>query len=169
MRYAGLILICLPTALAGIFYSVTAKKRAAICRLSAELLRDTDRFIAETGRDVLSAMKYISKKSKYSRFSFAADTVDLLKHGEPLPSAWQKSILADGEMSCLPNDALGIILSACECFESPTKRELSERLGSYAERLSNESRELSLKYSKNGSVAVGLSILGATALFIILV
>ena len=98
MRFAGLILICVPTALAGALYAAAMKKRAKICMLLSEFLSDTARFITETGADVYGTLKYISKKQKYADFGFPKDVLHGLSLGGELRTVWNECALNDGSI-----------------------------------------------------------------------
>lgn len=169
MRFAGLILICVPTALAGALYAAAMKKRAKICMLLSEFLSDTARFITETGADVYGTLKYISKKQKYADFGFPKDVLHGLSLGGELRAVWNECALNDGSISRLFDSEREAFSAACECFEATTGDGLAKRLTDYAAQLKQAAQDQMRCFAKNGSAAVGLSFLGAAALFIILV
>ena len=169
MRYAGLILICVPTALAGVFYAAAMKKRAKLCMLLSEFLNDTARFITETGADVYRTLKYISQKQKYADFGFPKEVLHGLSLGGELRTVWKECALNDSGISRLFGSEREAFLSSCECFEASTGNELAKRLAEYASHLEQAAKEETRRFAKSGSAAVGLSFLGAAALFIILV
>lgn len=145
------------------------KKRAKLCSLLAELLNDTARFITETGADVYGAIRYISQKQKYGESDFPENLLRVLSDGVELQKAWRECSLNDGAISSLSYDEREIFISSCECFESATANEASQRLSKFAAYLSEAAGEEKKRAVKNGGAAAGLSFLGAAALFIILV
>lgn len=168
MKYAALVMICAPIVFAGISYTAGIKKRITVCLLSADFLRDAARYSEETGAELTTTLFFLSKRKKYEAFTFPLEAARRLEEGDELSRAWQKAISADGTLSALSGCEREMIFSVHECFDSASVRELCQRLGSVADRLTESASEEKKSAERNGNAAIGLSVLGAAALFIIL-
>lgn len=140
-----------------------------ILKTAASFFDDAAGFAVDTGTDLCGILDFLCVKRKYRTLSFPSAVLQGLIRGEELREAWRNAIDADSAINVLTEEEKETVLSVYECFDAPTKDELYLRLTSFSDIMESFAAEENERFKKNGSVWVGLSLLGAAALFIILV
>lgn len=169
MKLTGLTALCTAIGLIGIYFLNTNRRRLEIIKCISDFFRELSVMSSLVSFNVIGVTQRIGKMKRFSILSFPAELQKLSYPGCNVREIWCKAFLCSCEYSVLGNECRELMLSFSDSLGNLSAEEFSLKCKEYSLLFEKQYDDAKKDALNKHSLMAGVGILGAAAVFIILI
>lgn len=168
-RSISIVLLCAAVLFTGCNAAVERRRAAHLLNSLSELFSELEQSVEKSGKSFLGSLAAVRGRPCAAAFSFLRGTLERFTDGADLTEIWRACVSEDRALIKTGAKNVDAVCSLADFFETTSPCSLACACGELSERFAEESARRREEIEKNERLILTGSVLGAAALFIIMI